>query len=97
MSHLSSDIEPLAGVWKMLGKRWTMLILEAIGARGVARFGELKRAIGVNGTMLSERLRELEREGLVAKSILPPRVEYTLTESAKELQAILGRWSAKPA
>jgi DNA-binding HxlR family transcriptional regulator len=96
MSHPSPEIDPLANIWRMLGKRWTVLILEAIAARGMARFGELKRAIGINGTMLSERLRELEHEGLVAKSILPTKVEYTLTESAKELQAILDRWT-KPA
>lgn len=98
MSHLSPEIDALAGIWKMLGKRWTVAILEAIGSRGVTCFGELKRAIGINGTMLSERLRELEHEGLVARSILPPKVEYTLTESARELQVILGelgRWSAK--
>ena len=51
--------------------------------------------------MLSERLLELEREGLVSKKIypeVPPRVEYSLTPQAKELEVVikeLGRWVSR--
>lgn len=85
-------------IWKVLGKRWTLPILKNMSARGIIRFGELKKALaGVSSTVLSERLLELEREGLVAKMVYgaPPRVEYSLTASARELEAImaeLGSW-----
>ena len=86
-------------ILRILGKRWTMLILKSMGAREAMRFTELKKALaGISGTMLSERLLELEREGLVAKKIygaVPPKVEYRLTASARELLVMLkeiDRW-----
>jgi DNA-binding HxlR family transcriptional regulator len=64
-------------------------------------FSELKRSLGSissTSTILSERLQQLEREELVAKRVhesVPPRVEYSLTAGARELDAImkqLDRW-----
>jgi DNA-binding HxlR family transcriptional regulator len=89
-------------VWNMLGKRWTLSILKSVGSRDFIRFGELKKSLaGISSAMLSDRLQELEREGLVAKkthSNVPPKVEYSLTTSARELDAIvkeLGSWYAR--
>jgi DNA-binding HxlR family transcriptional regulator len=95
MSQIASHEE---SVWRMLGKRWTYLILCTLSARK-ARFGELKRLLsGISGTVLSERLVQLENEGLVTRTVhddkIPPKVEYSLTESAKELESILSRFAS---
>jgi DNA-binding HxlR family transcriptional regulator len=97
----TGELGRIAGIWNMLGKRWTLQILKSMGSRESTRFSELKRSLaGISGTVLSERLLELEREGLVTKKIygaVPPRVEYRLTASAKELENLLaefGRWCA---
>jgi DNA-binding HxlR family transcriptional regulator len=92
------DVE---NVWRILGKKWTRRILSILSVRNAARFSELKKLLsGISGTVLSERLVELEREGLLTRTVhgetVPPKVEYGLTESARELEDILrklGNWS----
>ena len=82
----------------MLGKRWTLQILESVGSKKAMRFCEIKKALTViSGTMLSERLVELEREGLVTKNIQnsSSKTEYMLTARARELVIMLAeldRW-----
>lgn len=87
------DLLDAAQTWKILGRRWTLAILQTLASAGVLRFTELKKYLdGVSGTMLSERLLELEREGLLTKKVygsVPPRVEYRLTASAGELVIIM--------
>jgi DNA-binding HxlR family transcriptional regulator len=90
------------GIWGVLGKRWSLLILKNLSTKETIRFNELKRALsGISSTVLSERLLELEREGLVSKKIypeVPPRVEYSMTPQAKELEVIikeLARWVSR--
>ncbi|MDR0523150.1 MAG: helix-turn-helix transcriptional regulator [Candidatus Methanoplasma sp.] len=75
-----------------LAKKWTMLILLELGKgeHRWKRFSELKDSMGdVTPKMLSERLRDLEREGLVAHRVdassFPARSEYGLTEPGREL------------
>ncbi len=87
---------------EILGRRWTRHILSRLNSNQAMRFTELKRAMpGISGTMLSKRLSELEREGVITRKIhasVPPRVEYTLTEGAKDLVSILQDlclWHAK--
>lgn len=89
-------------VWEVLGRRWSLHILKNLSTRNVIRFNELKRALaGISSTVLAERLLELEREGLVTKKIfpeVPPRVEYSMTPQARELEVIikeLARWANK--
>lgn len=92
----------IVGVWEVLGRRWSLHILKNLSTKEVIRFNELKRSLaGISSTVLSERLLELEREGLVTKKIypeVPPRVEYSMTPQAKELEVIikeLARWANK--
>ncbi|HKU49218.1 MAG TPA: helix-turn-helix domain-containing protein [Nitrososphaera sp.] len=92
----------IADVWEVLGRRWTLHILKNLSTRNVIRFNELKRALdGISSTVLAGRLLELEREGLITKKIypeVPPRVEYSMTPQARELEVIikdLARWANK--
>ena len=80
-------------IWKVLGKRWSLHILKNLSTNGIIRFNELKRLIPeISSTVLSQRLLEREREGLISKKIyseIPVRVEYSLTPRTKELETIL--------
>jgi DNA-binding HxlR family transcriptional regulator len=80
-------------IWGVLGKRWSLHILKNLSINGTVRFNEIKRLIpDISSTVLSDRLVELEREGLISKKIFPQipiKVEYNLTIRAKELQPIL--------
>src|SRR5919204_4890399 len=92
----------VVNVWELLGRRWSLHILKNLSTKEVIMFNELKRSLpGISSTVLSERLLELEREGLVTKKIypeVPPRVEYGITPQARELEVIikdLARWANK--
>jgi len=76
----------------MLGKRWTGLIIRVL-MDGPCRFVEIDQAIpGISDRMLAERLRELERNGIVERSVfaqIPVRIEYSLTEKGHSLAIAL--------
>ena len=56
----------IAHIWEILGRRWALLILKNLRTKEVIRFNELKRLLpGISSTVLSERLLELDREGLI--------------------------------
>jgi DNA-binding HxlR family transcriptional regulator len=82
--------------------RWKLTILFMLFGGRVLRFSELERAItGISQKMLAQQLRQLERDGLVARTTypeVPPRVEYTLTAWGQalcpSLDALL-RWAAR--
>jgi len=80
-------------IWEILGRRWALHILKNLSIKGATRFNELKRLLsGISSTVLSDRLLELEHEGLITKKIfseIPIRVEYSLTLRARELEPIL--------
>lgn len=85
----------------MVGGRWKLLILCKL-ENGKLRFSELRDRInGVTERMLTLQLRELEKEGLVTRTVhaqVPPRVDYELTSIAKELVPIwlqLSDWGGK--
>src|SRR4030095_9034677 len=76
----------------MIGGRWNIpLIFHLTG--GAKRFSELSRALtGVSQKMLTQQLREMERNGLVERKVyapVPPKVEYALTELGKSLQPVV--------
>ena len=76
----------------VVGGRWRTVILSHL-KEGVHRYGELRRLIpGISEKMLSQRLRELEADGPVARRDLgtvPPHVEYHLTEEGRSLAPVL--------
>lgn len=89
-------------IWDILSRRWSLLILKNLSTKNVIRFNELKRSLkDISNTVLSDRLSELEKEGLITKKIypeIPLKVEYRLTTKAKDLEPILqslSRWCEK--
>ncbi len=78
---------------ELIGKRWSGAIISALTA-GPQRFAELARAVpGLSDRLLSQRLRELEEEGLVEREVeagAPVRVTYSLTEKGAELGPAIG-------
>ncbi len=82
-----------------IGDKWTVLVVMTL-AGGSKRFNELRREIpSVSQRMLTLTLRNLERDGLVSRTVtptIPPRVDYELTELGKSLQEpvlALSQWA----
>lgn len=82
-----------------IANKWTAMIVIALSG-GPLRFGELRQAVdGISGKVLADTLRDLERDGIVARTAydeMPPRVEYQLTALGRTLReplAALGRWA----
>jgi len=82
-----------------VGDKWSMQVVMNL-ADGPMRFNALLRAIaGISQRMLTRTLRNLERDGLVSRTVtpsVPPRVDYALTELGKSLRApvaVLGEWA----
>lgn len=77
---------------QLLGKRWTGLILDAL-LKGPQRFCEMTAAVeGLSDRVLSDRLRELEMEGIIERIVypqIPVRVEYRLTDKGYSLQPVI--------
>ena len=89
---------------EMVGKRWSGAILSTL-SEGSCRFGELGNGVpGMSDRLLSQRLRELEAEGLIERKVepgAPVRVSYSLTQKGadldpalRELKAWGRRWKA---
>ncbi|WP_121610667.1 winged helix-turn-helix transcriptional regulator [Mesobacillus foraminis] len=77
----------------VIGGKWKMLILWHLGKEGTKRFGELKSLMpGITQRMLVNQLRELEEDRIVERKVypvVPPKVEYSLTEQGESLMPIL--------
>jgi DNA-binding HxlR family transcriptional regulator len=96
------DIDPNieALVNDLIGRvadKWTMLILEVLAEQGQMRFTQLGRSVvGISQKMLTQTLRLMERDGLVTRTVhpvVPPKVEYKLTELGLTLgAAFCGVW-----
>lgn len=72
----------------LIGKRWTALIIYQL-LEGPQRFNAIEAALPISGRLLSERLKELEKEGIVGRKVyseIPIRVEYSLTEKGRSLE-----------
>jgi DNA-binding HxlR family transcriptional regulator len=83
---------PLTDLIDMIGGRWKVLLLWRL-RDGTRRFNELRRSMpGVTQKMLTQQLRQLESDGLVSRKVfaeVPPRVEYKLTATGRELGSLL--------
>jgi DNA-binding HxlR family transcriptional regulator len=86
-------------VLELIANKWTALVIYAL-AQGTRRFSELQRQIGgVSQKMLTQTLRNLERDGLVERTahpVVPPRVDYALTPLGRTLiepLVALCKWS----
>jgi DNA-binding HxlR family transcriptional regulator len=84
-----SDLrQVLRGLLTTIGDKWTLVVVAALVGEPV-RFSEIQRRVeGISHRMLTKTLRDLERDGLVARSVhaeVPPRVEYTLTPLGRTL------------
>jgi DNA-binding HxlR family transcriptional regulator len=97
---MSNPHSPLHAALSKVGDRWTLLVIDAL-LDGARRFGDLQNDVtGIAPNTLSSRLKALEGEGLVIArtySKRPPRYEYTLTASGKELAgaiSLLTAWGA---
>jgi len=77
---------------ELIGRRWTGAILRALFS-GVSRFSDLCETVpGLSDRMLAERLKELEMEGIVQRTVIPDtpvRVEYSLTVKGLELENVI--------
>ena len=83
---------PVTFTLEKMGGRWKPLILYQL-QQGVLRYGQVKKGIpGITEKMLVQHLRELEADGLIirdVKPVVPPHVEYSLTQSGATLTPIL--------
>ena len=83
----------LQSALESIGGKWKLPVLCSLSANGASRYNELLHNVqGISNTMLSQTLKELERDHLVLRSEyleVPVRVEYELSERAKKLQPIL--------
>jgi DNA-binding HxlR family transcriptional regulator len=81
---------PARGLLDRIANKWTTMIIGILGgAETPVRFSDLRRSItGISQKMLTQTLRDLERDGLVVREIypvIPPRVEYSLTPLGRTL------------
>ena len=76
----------------IISNKWTTLILKEL-LIGTKRFGELKKTLkGISPKTLTQRLKLLENEGIIVRTVypeVPPRVEYQLTEKGQELRPVI--------
>jgi Predicted transcriptional regulators len=87
--------------FELLGKRWTGLIIRTL-LSGHNRFSDIEEAIpNMSARMLTERFKELEKEGIILRKVYPEtpvRIEYELTEKGRALQSVMDeiqKWAEK--
>ncbi|MEV4630010.1 helix-turn-helix domain-containing protein [Micromonospora sp. NPDC049523] len=81
------------GSLELVGRRWTGAILLA-GLRGARRFGEYRASVGggISDRLLAQRLKELELEGLIRRTVIPStpvQIRYALSPEGEELMSVL--------
>ena len=84
---------PVETTLLVIGDKWKVLILRDLFLYGVQRFSELKKSLhGVTQKMLTQQLRELESDGVINRKVypvVPPKVEYSLTELGQSLKPVV--------
>ena len=90
--HLPGDCRPIAHILSRVGDKWTILLLNVLGDETM-RFKDLHRAVpGISQRMLTVTLRNLERDGLIRRTVyptIPPKVEYALSDRGRSLRCAL--------
>jgi DNA-binding HxlR family transcriptional regulator len=82
--------DPVRGSVKALGSKWTLLILRDIGFLRLERFGEiLRNNPGLTPRVLSRRLRNMQKEGLVERTVRSDRITYMLTSRGEDAAYVL--------
>lgn len=100
MTDVHAEPTPLAEAAARVGDRWTLLIVESL-LDGPLRFADIAGRIGIASNILSQRLKRLEQDGVVLAQLYserPPRFEYELTASGRELVGalrLLADWGAR--
>ncbi|MBI3914290.1 MAG: helix-turn-helix transcriptional regulator [Chloroflexi bacterium] len=82
---------PVEEAVKILGGKWVFLIVRDL-SDGKQRFSDLQRSLGISPRVLSTRLDELEKAGVLNRQCfaeVPPRVEYTLTAKGRALVPVI--------
>ena len=83
---------PIEATFRIIGKKWTVLIIREM-LRGVTQFNRfLENIEGITPKVLSERLRELQKLGIIRRRIVseyPVRVEYEITDLGREFEPVL--------
>ncbi len=83
---------PVETTLMLISDRWKVLIIRDL-LEGTKRFGELRKSVGgVSQKVLTANLRSMEENGLLTRTVyaeVPPRVEYTLTETGLSLKSVL--------
>lgn len=88
---------PINHTFKLVGKKFTMLIIRNMIHRDHKRFNQFLDIEEINAKILSARLKEMEKDGLIERKIYPDtpvRIEYTITEKGRALEPILNQMSA---
>jgi DNA-binding HxlR family transcriptional regulator len=92
------DACPADPLLRLLWGQWKTHVLYLLGEKGPARFGEIQRLImGISPKVLTQRLRELEADGLVWREhepTIPPKVTYGLTEMGQDVHTALKAFDA---
>src|SRR5215203_3180605 len=90
--HISAFCPAFHHAIELIGRRWTGAILRAM-LSGEARFNDIASVVpGLSDRLLSERLKELEAEGIVTRTVVastPVRVDYSLTEKGEALSEVI--------
>jgi DNA-binding HxlR family transcriptional regulator len=92
VNDVREDHCPIAEAAKLLGDKWTLILLRDL-ARGACRFKMLvESGEGISPSILTGRLRELEDKGIITRKSyaeIPPRVEYALTEKGRDVLPVI--------
>lgn len=87
--YTSCPVEYTASI---IGNKWKVLILRDL-ITGTKRYNELNRSVvGISAKVLTQNLKDLERDGIIKRKVypvVPPKVEYSLTEKGMELKGVL--------
>lgn len=93
---------PLEGIIHTVSRKWTLQIVTLIGNHQRLRYSDIQKlCAGISPTVLSDRLKDLEEEGIISRKVfaeIPPRVEYSLTEDGAKLRELivpLMNWASK--